>query len=138
MQECGIIMAGKRKNISIEIQHLPTNHWTGGTEINQNDQSAILNQELITIEKLLDRKSDDQYFVGISFRDFRGELKNISETKTDISIADLSVKKYWEMNNEIPIDRLDSTSVTKILWTEKYGLTAYYKQSGDFYKIRHK
>jgi hypothetical protein len=137
MQECGIIMAGKRKNISIEIQHLPTNHWTGGTEDNQNGKSTILNQELITIEKLFDNEPEDQYFVGLSFRDFRGELKNLSETKTDISIADLDVKKYWEMNNEIPIDQLDSNSVTKVLWTEKYGLTAYYKQNGDFYKLRH-
>jgi hypothetical protein len=137
MQECGIIMAGKRKNISIEIQHLPTNHWTGGKESNQNGKSTILNQELITIEKLFDNEPEDQYFVGLSFRDFRGELKNVSETKTR-STADLHVDEYWEINNEFPAEQLDSGSVTKILWTEEYGLTAYYKQNGEFYKLRQK
>ena len=76
------------------------------------------------------------YYIGISFRDFQGELKNISETETGISLADLGINKYWEINNEIPDDKLDSASIAKILWTEKYGLTGYYKRNGDFYKIK--
>ena len=137
-QECGIIMAGKRKNISIEIKHLPNNKWTDGTESTQDNKSKILNQSLITIEKMINRNPEDQYSIGLSYRDFRGEIENINQIQNDNLLAEFGVDKYWLINTVIPNDKLDSTSVKKVLWTEKFGLTAYYKNNGDIYKLKRK
>jgi hypothetical protein len=131
-------MAGKRKNIDIEIKHLPNNKWTGGTESSQDNTSKILNQSLITIEKMIDSNPEDQYFIGLSFRDFEGEIENINQMQSDNLLADFGVDKYWLINTVIPDDKLDSTSVTKVLWTEKFGLTSYYKKNGDIYKLKRK
>ncbi len=62
----------------IKIQHLPENKWKAGTELSQNGKAKILNQELITVEKIINGKSEDQYFIGINYRDFKVELKIIN------------------------------------------------------------
>jgi hypothetical protein len=123
------------KFVSIEIKHLPINHWNGGQEITDN-KSVYLDQELITVDKIpKDEKGNEVYYVGISFRDFIGEIKNLSQTQTDTLLADIGVNKYWLVTNDLTIDRGDTTTIEKIVWTEKYGLTGYYKRNGDFYKI---
>lgn len=136
IQECGIIMAGKRKSISVEIRHLPINHWAGGTELNQNSKPTILNQELIVIEKLFDQKPNNQYYIGISFRDFRGEIESLDNITIDTLLQDMGINKYYLIVNEFPNE--NDNSVSKIIWTEKYGLTAYFKKSGDLYKLQRK
>jgi len=137
-QECGALMVGKRKNIKIEIQNLPENKWTGGTELSQNGKVKVLNQELIIIEKMINNNLEDQYFIGINYRDFKGEIKNINEMISDSLLIDIGITKYWSVLNDVSDWKQfenDSTIITKIIWTEKYGLTSYYKRNGDYYKI---
>lgn len=137
IQQCSMVSA-KRKDIKIKIQHLPENRWTAGTELSQNGKSTILNQELIVVAKMISDKSVDQYYIGINYRDFMGELKTIDAMISDSLLFDLGITKYWVVHNDV-IDwkqyENDSTIITKILWTEKYGLTSYYKRNGDYYKI---
>lgn len=130
----GGIMAESTKKIFVEIQHLPINHWNGGTQSNQNGGSTILNQELITIEKCLDRKPEDQYFIGISFRDFEGKIENLDSITSDTLLADIGVNQYWQIKNDLK--NQNNNSISKTIWTEKHGLTAYYKKNDDFYKIQ--
>ena len=130
----GGIMAENTRKISIEIQHLPINHWNGGTQSNPNGGSTILNQELITIEKCLDRKQEDQFFIGLSFRDCEGKIQNLDSITSDTLLADIGINQYWQIKNGAK--KQNDNSVSKIIWTEKHGLTAYYKKNGDFYKIQ--
>ena len=128
-------MTINHKSISVEIKHLPINHWNGGQEITDN-KSVYLDQELITVDKVpQDEKGNEAYYVGISFRDFLGEINNLKQTQTDTLLADIGIKNYWLIANELTIDRGDTTTIEKLIWTEKYGLTGYYKRNGDFYKI---
>lgn len=136
IQECGIILAGKRKTVTVEIQHLPINLWNGGTEDSQDGKTEVLNQDLITIEKLFNKEPPDQYFIGLSFRDFSGEIENLDNITSDTLLVDIGINQYWEIKNDS--NNQNNNSVSKVIWTEKYGLTAYYKQNGDFYKILHR
>jgi hypothetical protein len=74
LQQCGCAMVGNRRAISIEIQHLPVNKWTGGTEMFQNKPPKILDQDLIVIEKNF-YDNGPKYFIGLNYRNFMGELR---------------------------------------------------------------
>jgi hypothetical protein len=134
IQVCNL-MTINHKSVSVEIKHLPINHWNGGQEVT-NNKSTYLDQELISVDKIpKDENGKSSYYVGFSFRDFLGEIKNIDQTQTDTLLIDIGVNKYWLVINELTIDRGDTTTIEKLIWTERYGLTGYYKRNGDFYKI---
>lgn len=135
LEECGSIMAGKRKHIAIEIKYLPLNKWTGGTELSQNGEAKILNQDLIVIEKQFDEK--ENYWIGINYRDFLGEI-NENNLKKDDYLIDLGINEYWEIENEASNWRQyknDSSVIVSLIWTKKYGLTEYKKRNGEILKI---
>lgn len=134
-QICGGFMGVPRKDVTIEIQHLPNNIWTGGQEFFQNKPVKILNQNLVTVEKIIFHKSKVQYFIGINYRDFVGEVTDSTIVRYDDMFETLGVGEYWEIGTELPLEKLDSNAVTKVFWSEKYGLTGYYKRNGELYKI---
>ena len=82
-----------------------------------------------------DENNKESYNINISFRDFLGEIKDISEFRTDTLLNVIGVDKYWFVENKLLTNNGDTTSIEKLLWTERYGLTGYYRRNGDFYKI---
>ena len=138
LQQCGCLMVGNRRKISIEIKHLPFNYWTGGTEMYQDKPPKVLDQELIVIEKTPDYK-DNEYFVGINYRNFMGELTAIDSFSTDNKFIDLGISKYWTIKNQAadwPQYKQDSTMIINAFWTEKYGLTGYELRNGHTYRYK--
>lgn len=138
LQQCGCIMAGNRRAISVEIKHLPINKWTGGTEMYQDKPPKVLDQDLIVIEKTPNDK-DTKYFIGINYRNFMGELTAIDSFSTDNKFIDLGISKYWTIKNQAadwPQYKQDSTMIINAYWTEKYGLTSYELRNGDIYRIK--
>ena len=137
LQQCGCIMVGNRRAISIEIKHLPVNKWTGGREFYQGKPPKVLDQELIVIQKMPDDK-DGNYFIGINYRNFMGELTAIDSFSTDNKFIDLDISKYWTIKNQ-STDwqqyKQDSTLIINAYWTENYGLTSYELRNGDTYRI---
>ncbi len=117
------------KNVTVSCEHLPFNKWTEGfifsTESNENE---IINQELITISA--DENSES---LSIRYRDFSIFVNELPEKKESDLLNDLNLREYWEFIDSNPNN--EPSSIIKIIWTEKYGLTAYYNMEGDFYLI---
>lgn len=126
-------MGFPHRNIRIRIKHLPNNLWSGGTEFRQHQPPKILDQMLIVVEKIPSLKN--QYFIGIDFRDFSIGLDTFPSTATGDLLANLGIREYWSIKTELPKERQNEFSVTEVIWTTKYGLTAYYKKNGEFYAL---
>ena len=134
MQVCSKV-TNNHKYVTVEIKHLPTNKWNGGQVI-ENGKSVYLDQALISVDKQLKNANDSEYYyVGINFRDFLGQIKNIHDLQADTLFNNLGIKTYWLVTNDMLTDRGDTTEIDKIIWTEKFGLTGYLKRNGDLYKI---
>lgn len=133
-QQCGCFMSSNYRRVSVEVKHLPTNKWYAGTEIYKEGQTKILDQNLIVIEK--DPK-DTEYYVGINYRDLYGHLTDLSKTETDNRFAKYGINKYWTIINETAQGQYghDPLVITKVYWTEKFGLTAYQLWNGQTYEI---
>ena len=136
IEQCGSIMAVKRKHIAIEVKHLPTNKWTGGTESHSNGKQKILNQNLIVIEKQFHK--NDNYWIGINYRDFSGEIHDSLMVKDDYLI-DYGIKQYWIIENKLANwekYKHDSSLIVNLIWTKKYGLTEYKKRNGNILRVK--
>lgn len=116
--------------IAVEIRHLPMNHWAGG----YIHTGETLNQELINIGFF---PSENQYFIGFAIRDFQGSLENFDSPRKDTLFErDFGITQYWEMDDNWEYYEDSIASVEKIYWTQEFGLTAYFKKNGDFYKLK--
>ncbi|MCV9385363.1 hypothetical protein [Reichenbachiella ulvae] len=134
-EHCGSgIMAYRRKDFRTGIQHLPSNNWIGGREGNNE-----LNQDLFVLEKSFRSNPDSGCFIYVSYRDFEGELENISSIKHNDSLSHLGVSEYWQIKKSnydsrngapIPDDKIHS-----VIWTKEFGLTRYEYGNGEVYTI---
>ncbi len=148
LQDCGCLMVGNRRYVSVEIKHLPTNLWTGGKEMPSQEQPGrTLDQDLISIEKTLYGKEGnsngdkENYFIAISYRNAFGELKNLADKKTDSLFKSYDINEYWIIHNETADwqeNKSDSHGIITLYWTERYGLTGYELRNGEKYTIKKK
>jgi hypothetical protein len=119
--QCGGLMTARGKRVTVEIKHLPKNNWNGGSE-HSYGRSTILNQELITIEKL--PQAYKSYFIGVNYRNFWGKISNINAVHHDSLLLDLGISEYWEINNdrlESPLYKQDSTQISKMFGIRNLG-----------------
>ena len=141
LQQCGCLMVGNRKSIAVEIKHLPLNRWSAGTEMGDGkNPPKVLDQNLIIIEKIPHDKNE-KYFIGINYRDFMGELTDLTKMNTDHHFEELGVKNYWTIINESADweqHKQNATIITRLFWTEKYGLTGYELRNGQTFKLNPK
>jgi hypothetical protein len=142
MDRYGAILGFPRKNISVNIKHLPQNIWTDGVELSQDGKKKILDQTLIAIEKS-DLQNPNDIYIGISYRDFQGEFTDTNNIIQNKLFSYAGVDNYWEIKTDsIRYEQIKnkkqkkSSLITKIIWTDKFGLTGYYKENGEFYKIQ--
>ncbi|MBC7412568.1 MAG: hypothetical protein H7331_08970 [Bacteroidia bacterium] len=138
LKVCSIITQNK-KCVTVKIKHLPFNKWILGVEMEQNGTSKKLDQELITVEKTMGSNTDDKYFIGINYRNFIGEINNVSNVISDNRFSKFEIKQYFQVVNQAANweqYRLDSTTIIKLFWTEKYGLTGYELRNGETYEIK--
>lgn len=138
----GAILGFSRKNIAVDIKHLPQNIWTDGVELSKDGKRKVLDQTLIVIEKSNIKDSNDIY-IGVHYRDFYGDFRDTNKIIINQLLSDLGITNYWEIRTDSSRyswikkhEKEKSALITKIIWTEKFGLTAYYKENGDFYKIK--
>lgn len=117
---CGGFMGLKKKQVIIEIQHL---------------SPPFLKEDLIAVEKFPNENVGNQYSVIINFNELIGEIKNVTLLKTDRILVDYGVTKYWEINSIVPAEKNKPNDIIKILWTEKYGLTRFYRNNGMIYNL---
>lgn len=118
---CGGVLGTRRKQVTVETQYL-------------NDDTISQNiYELIVVEKFPNSKTDE-YFVGIRYLNFVGEL-NINEKKKGNLLINLGITDYWIIPTSLPENNVQPNTITSIYWTNKYGLTAYYKFNGEFYTL---
>lgn len=135
IEECGYIMAGTRKTITIKIKHLPLNRWSGGAELYQDGSKKILNQSLIYISKPFEKSKSNNYSVGIKYRDFIGKISNSDLVKDDY-LKEFGISQYWKIRNkEAIIDYANDTSIISLIWTKEFGLTEYTKKNGNKLRI---
>jgi hypothetical protein len=137
-KQCGCIMAGNLRHVSVEIRHLPKNNWTAGTEHSQDGSVKVLDQDLIVIEKMFKDENPD-YFIGINYRTLMGEFPSFDSCSIDNRFSDLGISKYWTIKNESADWKQykdDSTIILTAYWTEKFGLTEYELRNGDIYRIK--
>jgi hypothetical protein len=133
-QECGGIMGYPHKTYICNIKHLPKNIYYDGTVRQPDGTERILDQNLITISKFPSHMPDKQYSVIINFRDFSGEIISIDKIKTDSLFHDFGVQKYWEITSVGDTIISDSSRISKVYWSQKFGLTGYHLYNGAFYK----
>jgi hypothetical protein len=132
-EDCGSgIMGYPHRSIWIKIKHLPNNLWTDGTESTQQGPEKVLDQTLLAIEKY---PSDNHYYIAIYYQDFLAGLDTFPAVVTGNLLADLDVKEYWQIKTDTSIKHQNESSVAEVIWTTKFGLTAYYKRNGEFYKL---
>ena len=113
------------KEISIEIEHYPINHWNNGIVRNNSSKTY---QSLLSIikEQRSNNKEEDVYLLSIALQDFIGALDydNLYNRKVDTVLR---------FNNEQR--KLTDSSVIEVYWHIDKGLIGYKKQNGTIYNL---
>lgn len=139
LEECGqgFMSSGPKKHLNYQIEHLPENIWTGGTEFSGNHDNE-LNQKLVVLVKTFNSKHIKGFFTSINYREFGGEVVNINKMTNDDRFSDLGVSKYWKVkkSNYNKQKALPETVIHNVYWSTKYGLTGYEYGNGEIYKIK--
>ena len=138
----GAILGFPRKYVRINIKHLPQNNWISGVELSKEGKEKRIDQDLVVIEKA-GTKERNSVYIGFHYRDFEGRINDANKTITSQLLSDLNINKYWEIEMDSmrykwikEKEHKKEPLITKIIWTEHFGLTGYYKDNGDFYKIQ--
>lgn len=135
VEECGILMTGKRKDIFYEIQHLPYNNWIFGKNLHRNGEISEINQSLIFLSKNLYEPSKDDYSIHIQYRNFSGEL-DFGKSQKDDYLKELGIEEYWKLESDTADWKEfghDTLLIMEVVWTKKLGLTKYIKRNKEVF-----
>jgi hypothetical protein len=133
-QSCkiGFLASEPSRSVSVEIIHLPNNNWIAGTVLHEDKPPELLNQGLVTIVKY---PIDTSYYIAFQYRDFAASLYDLPLKEHGELLLDLGINEYWRINSDVPYDPQKENAVSEMIWSLEYGLTGYFKQNGEFYKI---
>ncbi|PHR46702.1 MAG: hypothetical protein COA32_09470 [Fluviicola sp.] len=129
---CGIFRAQPNNHKAVYIEHLPVNiypfsHWEVDSTAEIKDFHYLLSMNITPSPRDLD--------LHVSFKNFifnRNDYENYRIEK-DTIIGGFKVKSFYRFPHSYPERLKDSSYITEVFWTAKYGLIAYKNQKGNTY-----
>ncbi len=126
------------KTKTIRVKHLPENLWTGETVISTgsgSDEIEKYDQRFIYLSSREPSETRNQNSLSLKYRDFSISFDDVPALETGTLLKDYDISNYWRFESKYPSKDQTDTSVIEVIWTKKYGLTAYYLKNNDFYII---
>lgn len=140
---CGGFLGGPREEIIVRIKNFPDNNWNDGEDMpspSNGNKVKVIDQGLVCFSKrFYEDQKNKPYWLLINYRDFSREPDDINYRQRDSLYFQCERTSSKYNKNQYAIQykpgATQPSSVAEIIWTKKYGLTAYYKDNGSFYKI---